>query len=70
MQLIYLQEKLELKSLRLKTVCSFNQCLAFQVIYKSESVREFEKKQKAWYSRAIRSQLEPIKEVATTVKKH
>ncbi len=69
-QLIYLQEKLELKSLRLKTVRAFHLCEAFQEIYKSESGHEFEKKLKAWYSWAVRSRLEPMKEVAKTVKKH
>lgn len=69
-QLVYLQEKLELKSLRLKTVRAFHLCEAFQEIYKSETEQEFEQKLKSWYSWAIRSRLVPMKDVAKTIKKH
>ena len=69
-QLIYLESKLEIKSLRLKTVRALHLREAFQEIYKSESKDEFVKKLKKWYSWAIRSQLEPMKNAAKTIKSH
>ena len=69
-QLKQLEEKLELKSLRLKTVRAFHLREAFQEIYKSEDEYEFTDKLKKWYNWAIRSRLNPMKEVAKTIKNH
>lgn len=69
-QLKHLEEKLELKSLRLKTVRAFHLRETFQEIYKSEDEHEFTDKLRKWYSWAIRSRLNPMKEVAKTIKNH
>ncbi len=69
-QLKLLEEKLELKGLRLKTVRAFHLREAFQEIYKSEDEHEFTDRLTKWYNWAIRSRLTPIKEVAKTIKNH
>ena len=69
-QLSYLQSKLEIKGLRLKTVRAFHIRESFQEIYKSESKEEFILKLKKWYSWARRSRLQPMKEAAKTIKAH
>ncbi|MEI8245763.1 MAG: ISL3 family transposase [Lentisphaerota bacterium] len=69
-QLKYLMEKLELKGLRLKTVRAFHLRESFQEIYKSETKNEFISRLDKWYSWAIRCRLEPMKDVAKTIKRH
>lgn len=69
-QLEYLQHKLELKGLRLKTVRAFHLRESFQEIYKAESKDEFINKLEHWYSWARRSRLKPMKEAAETIKNH
>lgn len=69
-QLKYLNEKLELKGLRLKTVKAFHIRESFQEIYKSETKDEFINKLKKWYFWASHCRLEPMKKVAKTIKKH
>jgi len=55
----------------LKTLRAYNLKLNFQQIYyNSESVEEFEVLLKKWYSWAIHSQIEPMRRVAKTIKKH
>ncbi len=69
-QLEHLQNKLELKGLRLKTVRAFHIRESFQEIYKSETKKEFIRKLEKWYSWARRCRLEPMKEAAKTIKAH
>jgi len=69
-QLKYLEEKLELKGLRLKTVRAFHLRESFQEIYKSETKNEFIEKLNKWYSWAIHCHLEPMKKAAKTIKEH
>lgn len=69
-QLKHLENKLELKGLRLKTVRAYHIREAFQEIYKSESREEFIQKLEEWYSWARRCRLKPMKEAAKTVKEH
>jgi transposase len=69
-QLEHLQNKLELKGLRLKTVRAFHIRESFQEIYKSETKEEFVYKLSKWYSWARRCRLEPMKKAAKTIKEH
>ena len=69
-QLKYMKEKLELRSLNLKTVRAYHLKEAFQEIYKANTADEFKRFLEAWYSWARRCRLEPIKEVAATIRKH
>jgi transposase len=69
-QLKYLEEKLELKGLRLKTVKAFHLREAFQEIYKSETKDTFVTNLIKWYSWAIRSRLKPMQDAARTIKTH
>ena len=69
-QLSYLQSKLEIKGLRLKTVRAFHIRESFQEIYKSESKKEFIQKLEKWYSWARHSRLQPMKDAAKTIKAH
>ena len=69
-QLKYLEEKLELKGLRLKTVRAFHLRESFQEIYKSETKEEFIDKLNKWYSWAIHCRLDPMKKAAKTIKEH
>lgn len=69
-QLSYLQSKLEIKGLRLKTVRAYHIKESFQEIYMSESKDEFIHRLESWYSWARRSRLEPMKEAAKTIKDH
>lgn len=67
-QLEKLESKLELKSLRLKTVRAFHLREAFQEVYKSETKGEFIDKLNSWYKWAVRSRLAPMLKVAKTIK--
>jgi transposase len=67
-QLKYLDEKLELKGLRLKTVRAFHLRESFQGIYISDTKDEFISKWSKWYSWAAHCRLRPIKEAAKTIK--
>ena len=69
-QLKYLNEKLELKGLRLKTVRAFHLRESFQEIYQSETKNEFISRLNKWYSWATHCRLEPMKEAARTIKEH
>lgn len=69
-QLKYLNEKLELKGLRLKTVRAFHLRESFQEIYQSETKNEFISRLNKWYSWATHCRLEPMKEAAKTIKEH
>ena len=69
-QLKYLQNKLEIKGLRLKTVRAFHIRESFQEIYKAESKEDFVDQLSKWYSWARRCRLEPMKEAAKTIKAH
>jgi transposase len=63
-------EEIQLSKLNLKTVRSMNIKQTFQQIYFAESSEEFEKLLKDWHSWAIRSRIEPMKEVARSIKRH
>lgn len=69
-QLEYLEKKLELKGLRLKTVRAYHIREAFQEIYKAESKEEFVARLKKWHSWARRCRLEPMKKAAKTMSEH
>ncbi|MEK6527323.1 MAG: ISL3 family transposase [Nitrospirota bacterium] len=69
-QLKYLNEKLELKGLRLKTVRAFHLRESFQEIYQSETKNEFINRLEKWYSWASHCRLKPIREAAKTIKNH
>ncbi|KAF0147076.1 MAG: transposase family protein [Ignavibacteria bacterium] len=69
-QLKYLNEKLELKGLRLKTVRAFHLRESFQEIYQSETKNEFISRLNKWYSWATHCRLKPMKEAAKTIKEH
>lgn len=69
-QLKCLQEKLELKGLRLKTVRAFHLRESFQEIYQSETKNEFISRLNKWYLWATHCRLEPMKKAAKTIKEH
>ncbi|OGV17195.1 MAG: hypothetical protein A2X47_02485 [Lentisphaerae bacterium GWF2_38_69] len=69
-QLKYLNEKLEIKGLRLKTVRAFHLRESFQEIYQLETKNEFISRLEKWYSWASHCRLKPIKEAAKTIKEH
>jgi transposase len=64
------QKTLEsLSSLNLKTARAYRMKLVFQDIYSYDEIRATQAL-KEWYSWAIRSRLEPVKDFAKTLKKH
>lgn len=63
-------EDIKLSNLNLKTFRALRIREAFQEIYKADTRDEFETLLKKWYYWATHSQLEPIKEVAKTIKAH
>ena len=70
-QLKYLQEKLQLKGLRLKTVRAFHLRKSFQEICQSETKNEFISRLNKWYlCLATHCRLEPMKKAAKTIKEH
>ena len=69
-QLQYMQQKLEIRSLNLKTVRAYHLKESFQEIYKADTEEEFERLLEEWYSWARRCRLEPMKKVAITIKNH
>ena len=69
-QLKYLNEKLELKGLRLKTVRAFHLRESFQEIYQSETKNEFISRLEKWYSWASHCRIRPMQETAKTIKEH
>ena len=69
-QLQYMQKKLEIRSLNLKTVRAYHLKESFQEIYKADTEEEFERLLEEWYSWARRCRLEPMKNVAITIRKH
>jgi transposase len=56
--------------MNLKTVRAYNIRKAFQDIYTAQSEDEFVTYLNKWYFWATHSQLEPIKKVASMIKKH
>jgi len=63
-------EQCTLSNMNLKTVRAYNIRMAFQDIYVAKSKDEFVTYLKKWYFWATHSQLEPIKKVAKTIKRH
>lgn len=63
-------EQCTLSNMNLKTVRAYNIKVAFQEIYRASTQDEFVTYLKKWYFWATHSQLEPIKKVARTIKKH
>ena len=59
-----------MSNMNLKTVRAYNIRKSFQDIYTAESQDEFVTYLNKWYYWATHSQLDPIKEVATMIKKH
>jgi transposase len=59
-----------MSNMNLKTVRAYNIRKAFQDIYTAKSQDEFVTYLNKWYYWATHSQLDPIKEVATMIKKH
>jgi len=59
-----------MSNMNLKTVRAYNIRKAFQDIYTAQSQDEFVTYLNKWYYWATHSQLDPIKEVATMIKKH
>ena len=59
-----------MSNMNLKTVRAYNIKKSFQDIYTAKSQDEFVTYLKKWYHWATHSQLDPIKEVATMIKKH
>jgi len=68
-QLSILQE-LKMSKINLKTIRAMHIRENFQEIYNSDSFEEFQIKLQKWYFWATHSRLEPIKEVAYTIKRH
>ncbi len=68
-QLSILQE-LKMSKINLKTIRAMHIRENFQEIYNSDSFEEFQFKLQKWYFWATHSRLEPIKEVAYTIKRH
>ena len=63
-------ETCTLSNMNLKTVRAYNIRMAFQDIYAAKTEDEFVTYLKKWYYWATHSQLEPIKKVAKTIKRH
>ena len=64
------KEELKMSGLNLKTMRALNMREAFQQIYTAETIEEFTLRLKKWYAWATRSQLEPMKKAAKTIKNH
>jgi transposase len=63
-------EKLSLRGLNLKTMKAYQLKEAFQQIYRASTPEDFLKLLNKWYFWATHSRLEPMKQVAYTIKRH
>ena len=63
-------ENLQLPKFRLKTIRALQIRETFQEIYQADTIDTFEYLLKKWYFWATHSRLQPIKEVAYTIKRH
>ena len=63
-------DELEIKSLNIKSVRAYHIRENFQEIYKADSKEMFTQLLEQWYSWARRCRLQPMKNVATTIKNH
>ena len=63
-------ENLQLPKFRLKTIRALQIRETFQEIYQADTIDTFEYLLKKWYFWATHSRLQPMKEVAYTIKRH